>query len=178
MEITITWYWLLIIIFLAVWIPWISSKAHKKDIEELKRKEEQKEEETIKNMLHCTRTDANTVVEVKNMIDFLKERDKIIAFEEMKNDMRFEKWRGKPLDCDYDSLKKGTHPALLAFVRAAHLAGCSVSIREKGYTEEEQKINAETFISEFVTKITRQKVEENKKYDEKRDKISRFGYYK
>ena len=178
MEITIAWYWLIVILFLAVCIPWLSLKAYDKEIEELTNREDINSDEKTEGIARFSRVDANSINEVKNMVEFLKKRDQILALNTMKVEMSSEHWIGQPLDCDYVFLEKGEHPALLAFVRSAHLAGCTVSVREKRASEIEQVTNSNIVISECVTKIYRTDFKDEKETEDFRDKKSKYGYYK
>lgn len=165
MEITIAWYWAVVIIVLAIFIPWASSKAHDKNIEEIK--EDKK--------TRFSRVNEDTVQELQNIVNFLKERDQILVFHGMSIEVKNE-----PLSCDYEAIEKGNHPVLLAFVRAAHLAGCTVSVREKNMPTPERVANKALsfFISECVTEITRTDINQRKEEHEMEEKKKKYGYYK
>ena len=92
----------------------------------------------------------------------------------------FMETKDKPLSCDYKAIEKGNHPVLLAFVRAAHLAGCTVAIREKGTAIQERVANKalSSFVSECTSSITRKSVEKKKEDDEMKEKKEKYGYYK
>lgn len=165
MEITIAWYWAVVIVALAIWIPWASGKAHDKNIEEIKEDKKPR----------FSRVNEDTVQELQNMVNFLKERDQILVFHGMSIE-----GKNKPLSCDYKAIEKGNHPVLLAFLRAAHLAGCTVSVREKGSQIQEREANGvlSSFISECVTGIKRKEIEKKKKEDDLKEKKEKYGYYK
>lgn len=165
MEITIAWYWAVVIVALAIWIPWVSGKAHDKNIEEIKENKRPK----------FSQVNEDAVQELQNIVKFLKGRDEILALHGMSVEIK-----DKPLSCDYKAIEKGNHPVLLAFLRAAHLAGCTVSVREKGSQIQEREANGvlSSFISECVTGIKRKKIEKKKKEDDLKEKKEKYGYYK
>lgn len=165
MGITIAWYWVVVIIALAIFIPWVSSKAHDQNIEEIKEDKKPR----------FSRVDEDTVQELQNMVSFLKERDQVLVFHGMSMETK-----DKPLSCDYKAIEKGNHPVLLAFVRAAHLAGCTVTVREKGTAIQERVANKalSSFVSECTSSITRKSVEKKKEDDEMKEKKEKYGYYK
>ena len=165
MEITIAWYWAVVTVALAIWIPWASSKAHDKNIEEIKENKRPK----------FSQINEDTVQELQNIVKFLKKRDEILVLHGMSTEIK-----DKPLSCDYKAIEKGNHPVLLAFLRAAHLAGCTISVREKGSQILEREANGalSSFISESVTGIKRTEIEKKKEEKDLQKKKEKYGYYK
>lgn len=87
--------------------------------------------------------------EMKNILDFLIEREQILG---IGSDLKY-KNKLSIMMCDLSELKKHRHPRFLAFIRAAHMAGFSVSVRRKDRAEQERAANAGTGLPEYVTKI-------------------------
>ena len=91
----------------------------------------------------------DTIQEVRNVVNFLKDREHglgVIDHARLFNSEHI-------YMCDIKAFHKGSHPKLLALFRAAHLAGYTISVRQKDKRKEEADANAKTCLSEYVTSI-------------------------
>lgn len=93
--------------------------------------------------------DSDSFSEAENIMKFLYEResDLGIASDLMMNNQYSIMYE------DLSAYKKKNHPRFIAFIRAAHMAGFSVSVRRKDRAEQERAANAGTGLPEYVTKI-------------------------
>lgn len=87
--------------------------------------------------------------EMKNIIAFLAERESGLG---IGGNLMFRNQMSIMM-CDLSELKKNRHPRFLAFIRAAHMAGFTLSVRRKDRAEQEKVANAENCLFEYVTKI-------------------------
>ena len=115
----------------------------------------------------------DSVQELRNIINFLQERENGLG---VLNHYRMY-YHDKIFGCDLEYFKKKNHPNLLAFVRAAHLAGFTVSVRQKDRAEHEKKANSNTCLFEYVTEIHEDAVDYKRK-EEIETKKHKYGYIK
>ena len=105
--------------------------------------------EAYENEVGYSRVSPDTIQEVRNVVNFLREREHglgVIGHAGLSDVEHL-------YMCDEKAFYKGNHPKLLALFRAAHLAGYTISVRQKDKRKEEADANAETCLSEYVTSI-------------------------
>lgn len=79
--------------------------------------------------------------------------------------------------CDVEAFKKKNHPKIIAFIRAAHLAGFTVSVRQKDRALQEREANAKGSLSEYTTDIKEDDDGWNMKREEEIERKKRkYGY--
>ena len=115
----------------------------------------------------------DSVQELKNIINFLLERENDLG---VLNHYRLYN-HDRIFGCDLEFFKKKNHPKLLAFIRAAHLAGFTVSVRRRDRADNEKKANSDTCMFEYVTEIHKDTVDYKRKEEIERKK-HKYGYYK
>lgn len=125
--------------------------------------------EALKSSQGFSSVDRDTVQEVRNVINFLLEREyKLGVLSGLSLGM---------YHCHRDYIEKKNHPELLAFFRVAHLLGYTVSVRQKDKAEQERAANSDICLAEHVSEIQ----EDNTDYKRLREldnKKSKYGYYK
>lgn len=120
-----------------------------------------------------TRVSTDSIQETRNIVRYLLDREADLGLLDNVNNRNYE----KILHIDKSAFKKAAHPGLLAAVRAAHLAGYTISVRMKGKESEEREANSSGMILEHVSKVESGK-ERRKKEKEMRMKKDKYGYYK
>lgn len=93
--------------------------------------------------------DTDSFNEAGNIMEFLYEKENNL---DIASRLRLNNHQ-KIMHEDLSAYKKKNHPRFIAFIRAAHMAGFSVSVRRKDRAEQERAANAGTGLPEYVTKI-------------------------
>lgn len=93
--------------------------------------------------------DADSFKEAENIMKFLYERENNL---DISSRLRLSNHQ-TIMHEDLSAYKKKNHPGFIAFVRAAHMAGFSVSVRRKDRAEQERAANGGTGFPEYVTNI-------------------------
>lgn len=125
--------------------------------------------EALKSSKGFSDVDRDTIQEMRNVINFLLEREyDLNVLDHLSLEM---------YHCHRDYIKKKNHPELLAFFRLAHLLGFTVSVRQKDKAEKERTANADACLIEYVSEIQEDKTD-YKRLREINDKKSKYGYYK
>lgn len=93
--------------------------------------------------------DTDSFKEAGNIMEFLYEKENNL---DIASRLRLNNHQ-KIMHEDLSAYGKKNYPRFIAFVRAAHMAGFSVSVRRKDRAEQERAANAGTGLPEYVTKI-------------------------
>lgn len=117
--------------------------------------------------------DRDSIKEMRNIVNFLIDRGNGCI--NVDSYMLHES--NSIFSCDVEALKKKNHPKILAFIRAAHLAGFTVSIRQKDRALQEREANANGTFLEYATSIQEDDDVWNMKREEEIERKKRkYGY--
>lgn len=117
--------------------------------------------------------DRDSIKEMRNIVNFLMYRgnDCISVDSYMLHESK------SIFLCDVEAFKKKNHPKILAFIRAAHLAGFTVSVRQKDRVLQEREANANGTFLEYATSIQEDDdVWKMKREEEIERKKRKYGY--
>lgn len=117
--------------------------------------------------------DRDSIKETRNIVNFLMDRENGLG---IVGSYTLHESNSIFL-CDVEAFKKKNHPKILAFIRAAHLAGFTVSVRQKDRALQEREANANGTFLEYTTSIQEDDDGWNMKREEEIERKKRkYGY--